>query len=231
MAGDRRSRILAALAAAGDARRSSRRLCEVTADEIGVTGAGVMLMSRDVPQGSLCTTNAVSELIEELQFTLGEGPCVDAYHEDRVVLEPDLADPRTPRWLAFTPRAVEAGARAVFGFPLRVGAVRLGALNLYQDEPGPLSDDQHADALVMADVVAAWVLDVQADAPPGALAEELESDAEFYGVVHNAAGMVSVQLGVSVTEAMIRLRAYAFAHERLLRDVAQDVVARRLRFP
>jgi len=188
-----------------------------------------MLMSRDVPQGSLCTTNAVSELIEELQYTLGEGPCVDAYHEDRVVLEPDLADPRTPRWLAFTPKAVEAGARAVFGFPLRVGAVRLGALDLYQDQPGPLSDDQHADALVMADLVAAWVLDVQADAPLGALAEELEAEAEFYGVVHNAAGMMSVQLGVSVTEAMIRLRAYAFAHERLLRDVAHGVVARRLR--
>ena len=76
--------------------------------------------------------------------------------------------------MAFTPQAVEAGVRAVFGFPLRVGAVRLGALNLYQDRPGPLSDDQHADALVMADVIARWVLDVQAGAPPGALAEELE---------------------------------------------------------
>ena len=201
----------------------------MTTDVIGVTGAGAMLMSRDVTQGSLCSTNAVSELIEELQYTLGEGPCVDAYHEDRVVLEPDLADPRTPRWFAFTPKAVEAGARAVFGFPLRVGAVRLGALNLYQDRPGPLSDDQHADALVMADVLAAWVLDMQAHAPPGALAEELQSDTDFYAVVHNATGVVSVQLGVSVTEAMIRLRAYAFAHERLLRDVAQDVVARRLR--
>ena len=118
----------------------------------------------------------------------------------------------------------------MFAFPLRVGAVRLGALDLYQDRPGRLSDDQHADALVMADIVASWVLDAQADAPPGALAGELESGAELYGVVHNAAGMVSVQLGVSVTEAMIRLRAHAFAHERLLRDVAQDVVERRLRF-
>ena len=84
----------------------------------------------------------------------------------------------------------------MFGFPVRVGAVRLGALNLYQDRPGPLSDDQHADALVMADVVAQWVLDVQADAPPGALAAELEAGGEFYFVVHNAAGVVSVQLGV-----------------------------------
>ena len=225
MAGERLARILAELAGA----RSSTRLCEVGTRVVGVTGAGVMLMAGDVPQGSLCTANEASSVIEELQFTLGEGPCVDAYHHDEVVLEPDLADPATPRWLAFTPRAVEAGARAVFGFPLRVGSVRLGALNLYQDRPGSLSDDQHADALVMADVMAHWVLETQAGAPPGALAEELEAGADFHFVVHNAAGMVSVQLGVSVTEALIRLRAYAFSQGRRLDDVAEDVVARKLR--
>ncbi|HZU72207.1 MAG TPA: GAF and ANTAR domain-containing protein [Acidimicrobiales bacterium] len=229
MPGERLERILAGLAA-NDRWSSAHALCEVATDILEVAGAGVMLMSGDVPRGSLCTTNAVSALIEELQYTLGEGPCIDAYQQDAVVIEPDLADPRTPRWVAFTPRAVEAGARAVFGFPLRAGAVRLGALNIYQDHPGPLSNDQHADALVMADVVAHWVLDVQAEAPPGALAEELEIGAEFYFIVHNAAGVVSVQLGVTVTEAMIALRAYAFAHDRPLRDVAQDVVERRLRF-
>jgi hypothetical protein len=84
--------------------------------------------------------------------------------------------------------------------------------------------------LVMADVVANWVLDTQASAPLGSVAGELERDADFHFVVHNAAGAVSVQLGVSVTEALIRLRAYAFGNDRLLRDVAEDVVARRLRF-
>ena len=104
------------------------------------------------------------------------------------------------------------------------------ALNLYRDRPGSLSDGQHADALVMADVAARWVLDVQAGAPPGGLARELEVGADFRFVVHNAAGMVAVQLGVSVSEALIRLRAYAFSHDRLLHDVAQDVVDRTLRF-
>jgi hypothetical protein len=117
----------------------------------------------------------------------------------------------------------------VFGFPLRVGTVRLGALNLYRDCPGPLSDDQHADALVVADVAARWVLEAQAGASSGAVAAELEIGADFHFVVHNAAGMVSVQLGVSVTEALIRLRAFAFSGDRLLADVAEDVVARRLR--
>jgi hypothetical protein len=227
---DRLARVLAELPADGDGEWSSMNLCEACTDILDVTGAGVMLMSGDVPRGSLCTTNAVSNLIEELQFTLGEGPCVDAHHQSRVVLEPDLAHPASSRWLAFTPPAVEAGVRAIFAFPLQVGMVRLGALDLYRDGTGSLSDDQHADSLVMADLIANWVLNVQANAPPGAVAEELDNGADFHFVVHNAAGAVSAQLGVSITEALIRLRAHAFSNNRLLRDVAEDVVARRLRF-
>src|SRR5438874_5471203 len=193
------------LSAEGEAGWSSPRLCQLSSDIIEMSGAGVMLMSGDIPRGSLCTTDPVSELIEDLQFSLGEGPCIDAYQDSEVVLEPDLAHPETPRWLAFTPQAVDAGVAAVFAFPLQVGTVRLGALDLYRDESGPLSDDQHADALVLADIIASWVLDVQAEARPGSVAAEIERDADFHYIVHNAAGVASVQLGVSITEAMIRL--------------------------
>ncbi len=122
MATDRLRRILAALTTGdGD---SSARLCQVSMDIVGVTGAGIMLMSGDVPYGSVCTTDAVSASIENLQYTLGEGPCVDAYLQDRVVLEPDLAGPVRGRWAAFTPGALGVGVRALFAFPLRVGTVR-----------------------------------------------------------------------------------------------------------
>ena len=222
--------MLAQLSSGGDTVPGGPRLCEVCADVSDMSGAGIMLMSGDEPRGSVCTTNEVSALIEELQYTLGEGPCVDAYDSDRPVLEPDLADPITPRWVAFTPPAVEAGARAVFGFPLQVGAVRLGALNLYRDRPGPLSEEQYADALVLADVAAQTVLSMQAQAPPGMLGAELEEGANFRLVVHQASGMVAVQLGVGVGEALVRLRAYAFGNDRLLTKVAEEVVGRRLRF-
>lgn len=224
---DRLAQILADLSRGAG---SSARLCLAARDAVGLTGAGIMLMSGDLPAGSLCTTDEVSHLIEDLQFTLGEGPCVDAHHQGQVVSEPDLANPRTPRWLAFTARAVPEGVRAVFGFPLQVGAARLGALNLYRDAPGPLTDAQHTDALVMAQVISGWILDVQGAAAPGVLAEALEHGADFHFLVHNAVGAVSVQLGVSVTEALIRLRAHAFAHDCTLLEVAQDVVTRRLRF-
>lgn len=230
MAGQRRLRILGGLVRDGATPLETRRLCEVGAGVTGMTGAGIMLMSDEVPRGSVCSSNAVSQLIEDLQFTLGEGPCIDAYHHDRPVLEPALAEPVQPRWHAFAGPALDAGARAVFGFPMRVGVVRLGALNLYRDRPGELTDDQHADALVMAEVAAETVLLVQAEAPPDQIATELEVGADFHYVVHQAAGMVAAQLDVSVGQALVRLRAHAFGSGLPLRQVAENVVARTMRF-
>jgi hypothetical protein len=226
--GERVLRILSLLTAA-DESTGTGKLCTVSADALTMSGAGIMLMSPDLQPSSICSSNGVSARIEELQYELGEGPCVDAYEQSRPVLEPDLADPAVPRWISFAPPAVAAGARAVFGFPMHVGEVPVGALNLYRDRPGPLSDHQHADALVMAEVAAHEVLAMQADAPSGGLASEIEDGATFRFVVHQASGMVSVQLGVSVTEALVRLRAHAFAHDESLTDVAREVVARRLR--
>ena len=230
VAADRLVRILALLASEDDTGRGHRQLCEVAAEVTGMSGAGIMLLDSAGPQGSLCTTDAVSELIEDLQYTLGEGPCVDAHRNGTITLEPDLAAPVQARWTAFSPPAVSAGARAVFGFPVRVGVARLGALNLYRDRPGPLEDDQHADALVMADVAARAILAMQGDASPGAVAVELEAEAEFHLVVHQAAGMVSHQLDVTIAVALIRLRAHAFATGRPINDIAEAVVNRQLRF-
>ena len=232
MTGDRRERILGQLEGAagiGSAAPASWNLCRVCRDVTGMTGAGIMLMSGDVPRGSLCSTNDVSALIEQLQYTLGEGPCVDAYHQAQPIAEPDLANAETPRWQAFTGPAVDAGVRAAFGFPLHVGSVRLGALNLYRDTPGPMTNEQHTDALVMAVVAAQSVLAIQAGAPPGQLAEELERGADFQFVVHQAGGMLAAQRDITVAQALIRLRAYAFGNDQPLATVAEAVVHRTLR--
>ncbi|MGA2806088.1 MAG: ANTAR domain-containing protein [Acidimicrobiales bacterium] len=198
-------------------------------DVTATSGVGIMLRSGNVTRGSLGMTDAVSSLIEELQFMLGEGPCIDAYNLEVPIAEPDLADP-TSRWLGFTPPVFKAGVRALFAFPLRVGAVRIGSLDLYRDHSGALSDDQHADALIIADVVSQAVLTMQAEAPLGELAAQLEAVMTPQNVVYQAVGMVSAQLRVSADESLIRLKAHAFANDRLLTELAQDVLARRLRF-
>jgi GAF domain-containing protein len=229
MSDDRLLRILARLADY-DGQPSTTRLCVACAAITEMTGAGIMLIAEGFPHGSICTSDAVSAVIEELQFTLGEGPCIDAHREQRPVTEPNLAAPAVRRWASFTPPALSSGVRAIFGFPVSTGGVRVGALNLYRDRPGPLTDDQHADAVLVATLAARHVLGMQADAEPGALGAELEVGTNFQFVVHQAAGMVAVQLGVRVIEATLRLRAYAFRTDRVVADVARDVVARRLRF-
>jgi ANTAR domain len=229
MPDDRLIRILTRLAA-DDGSGAARQLCAVCAEITETSGAGIMLLTGDRPQGSVCTTDGVSTRIEELQYTLGEGPCIDAHRHHSPVAEPDLAHPATSRWAAFSPAAVAAGARAVFGFPVGVGESRIGALNLYRDRAGPLSADQHADALVVAAVAARAILAMQAGASPGRLGAQLESGGNFRFVVHQACGMIAVQLGISVDDASVLLRAHAFGAGRTVVDVAQDVIERRLRF-
>ena len=198
----------------GPARRrggtDAPRLCAVCAEITDVDGAGIMLLADGRPQGSVCTSDDISTRIEELQYTLGEGPCIDAHRQHVPVAEPDLADPMTVRWTAFSPAAVAAGARAVFGFPLSVGGAHVGAMNLYRNRPGALSEEQHADALVMADVAARAILTMQSTAAPGTIAAELEAGGNFRFVVHQASGMVAAQSSVPVDEALRRIRAHAF---------------------
>ncbi len=226
---DRRRQLLVSIVPDDGRTAGLVELCTAGVELVEVSGAGIMLMTGDEPQAALYATNPVSELIEELQFTYGEGPCIDAHNHGVPVAEADLADPVVQRWAAFSRGAVAGGVRAVFGFPIQVGSVRLGALNLYRNVAGPLTATQHADALVVADSSARTIIATQIDAAPGALGAELEAGTALRLVVHQATGMVAVQLGVGVTEALVRLRAFAFAQSRLVADVAADVVARRVR--
>jgi hypothetical protein len=146
------------------------------------------------------------------------------------VLEPDLDEPDTLRWPAFSASAVEVGVRSVFGFPIRVGGARLGALNLHSTRPGLLKDEQYVDALILADVVARAILLTEAAALPAQVAAELQIESDYQSIVNQASGMAAVQLGVSVRGALVRMRVFAFAHGRGFADVASDIVTRKLRF-
>ena len=206
------------------------RLCGICAEVVGLDGAGATVTAAGGAPAPLRASNPVAERIEDLQYTLGEGPGPDAHRLGRPVGEPDLANPRRTRWTALAGPVVGAGAAALFSFPLRLGGVRLGALTLYRARRGGLSDGQHSDALGMADLVLRVVLASQSDAAPGAVAVELETLSSDRAEVHQAAGMVSVQLSVSVAEALVRLRTRAFQEGRPLAAVAGDIVARRVRF-
>ena len=225
---ERRARVGRAFASSRDDPHGS--LCSAAAGLVGVSGAGVVLMSGGRTLGNVCVSDAVAEAVEDVQFTLGEGPCVDACRAKAPVLVPDLAAENIVRWPGFRAAARAQGIRAAFGFPLLIEAVCIGALNLYNQRPGDLTREQIADAVVAAQVAGRIVLGWQSVAGPGSLAWQLEQVPVHRAVVHQAAGMVSVQAGVSVDDALVCIRAYAFAEDRRITTVAEDVVAGQLRF-
>lgn len=194
-----------------------------------MTGAGIILSAGGEIRTSLGKSDPVEGVIEEAQFTFGEGPCVDAARHSAPVHEPDLAGSGVLRWPIFAPRAVAAGVAAVFAMPLQVGATHLGAMNFYRDLPGPLSHQQITDVLGIADLVAHTLIALQADAPPGVLAPAL-AEVPFRAQVHQATGMVSAQLDVGMSEALVRLRSFAYTQDSTIDDVAVRVLDRTLRF-
>ncbi|MGS2618456.1 ANTAR domain-containing protein [Micromonospora sp. LZ34] len=206
------------------------RVCAATASVVGVDSAAVTVTLRATPREVLCATDRTAWDLEELILTLGEGPGMDAISGGPALVA-DLAAPEClARWPAFAPAAVLAGVRAVFALPLQVGGIRLGVLDLYRARAGGLDGTQLADALTLADTACAVLLHGASRDGPEQDDRWPEQAGLHHPEVHQATGMVTVQLGVSAAEALTRLRAFAYSHDRRLRDVAVDVVARRLRF-
>ncbi|WP_393080138.1 GAF and ANTAR domain-containing protein [Streptomyces sp. LN704] len=241
MRSDGRSARIQVLVAEQAARRGARvgvvDVCAAAVAALPVGGAGLSAMSRSAGSHPLCSTDDVSEQLEELQLTLGEGPCVDAFVQGSAVLTPDLfAAEVQDRWAVFADAALEAGARAVFAFPLRTGATSPGVLDLYSQVPQRLDTEELADALAFADAATLVLLGSRPDGEAD-LARGGPVDGRFAGLgayraeIDQATGMLTGQLGVSAEEAFVRLRAYAYARRRRLAAVAADVVAHRLTFP
>jgi hypothetical protein len=209
------------------------RICQLCVDVLDITGAGISVVTGAGNRGVVCATDDVSAQIEDLQFTLGEGPCIDAVQAGAPVLIRDLDDPgnvMVERWPAFMEGAAAAGVRAVFAFPLRIGAINVGAMDLYRSRPGALGIDQLPAALMAADAAAVALIEL-ASTRTDAFGDNAATRSSFKMEVHQATGMVGVQAGVTMEEAFLLLRARAFAAGRPLAEIAMDVVERRLRFP
>jgi hypothetical protein len=232
--------LVAEQAASRGGRVSAADACLAAVAAVHVSGAWLLAASGTEPGHLMRVTDGVSELLAELQLTTGEGPGPDAAASGGPVLASDLDEPDAGRrWPAFAPAARLAGAAAIFAFPLRVGAIRAGVMGLYRTGAGPLSGFQLGDALLFADTATLLMLDAadqtvrHAAAPagstgsgPGGQTAELTL---HRAEIDQATGMLTEQLGVGITEAFLRLRAYAYAHDRRLSDLARDIVARRLR--
>lgn len=227
MSADRSGRFTLAFARE-TARSATSRLCTACVEVLDVSGAGITIMGGD-HAGPICVSDSSVAALEDLQYTIGQGPCRDAFRTGRSVHAPRLGPDIWARWPAFVDLAHESDVAAVFAYPLAVAGASVGVLTLYQHIEGDLTENQHDDSVGLAEVLAETVLNLQADAPDGELAVGLDDTIRYRAEIYQASGMVAVQLSIPAAEALVRIRAYAFANSEAIADVAADIVGRRLR--
>lgn len=214
-------------------------LCDPCLRLLPVTGVAVSTLSGPIHSDTVCASDGVAFGVDELQFDLGEGPCWEAFASRRAVLVPDLWSDPQPRWPVFGTAVRETAARAIFAFPLYVGATGVGVLDLYRTAPGPLDAPSIHDARVLADTLAAEllrrVLSAQdVDVMDGASANRpspWRDHPQDRRQIHQATGMLMGQLDLPVGAAFARLRGHAFATGVTVANVAAAVVSRRLLVP
>jgi hypothetical protein len=191
-----------------------------------VSGVSVSTLGTVLGSETIAATDALAVRLDELQFDLGEGPCWDALRTRRPVLESDLIHRSASSWPVFSKAVQTEGVGAIFAFPLSIGSMGLGAVDLYSTAPLTLTPTQQQQASALATIVSRVLLQ-------DALKRTgFPDDADSFSrrVIHQATGMVLAQLGVTASDAYLIIQARAFAENRPMREVATDVVARRLRF-
>ncbi|MET9294745.1 ANTAR domain-containing protein [Streptomyces sp. NPDC003077] len=224
------ARLLRALHAGG----GGAELATHCADVLGLDGVAVSLATEGGSAELVFSVGEEASRFEDLQFTLGEGPGPDAMRSGLAVFEPEWGRPGiSARWPLLVPAAGDLPVRAVFCFPLSIGAIKVGVLTGVRLLPGGLSDTEWNEGRLLAETLTTLLLSRGAHVPyfpnGGSPASSKEPWVLHRAVVHQATGMVSVQLGISLAEALLRLRAYAYGADRPIGAVAEDVVARRLR--
>jgi hypothetical protein len=207
-----------------------RHAVTACAEAIGA-GAALSMSTSAGPHEPVFATDPRSDELEDLQATLGQGPSAEVIGSGAPVLEGELDGAEAlARWPEFTPTALARGVAAIFAVPVGAGATRMGVLGLYRDHPGALSSELFDAVLLYADAVLMLALDERGGLAPGTLDLIGAGFSERRAEVHQAVGMVSVQLGVSLTDALVALRARAYADGLTIAQVAADVIARRVSF-
>ncbi|MHA7154008.1 GAF and ANTAR domain-containing protein [Arthrobacter sp. TMN-50] len=209
----------------------SANLCTPYLEELPVTGAAISVFGGSL-QETVCCSDDLARKLDELQFELGEGPRWEASASRLPVLIPDVTDDWHTRWPVFGNAVRATKVRAVFVFPLTLGAIDIGVVELYRIRPGGLSSASQAAASVLTDRTSWILLRRMLSREPGLVDSFGGNDGTSLSrrEIHQATGMVLAQANINATDALLLLRGYAFSEGQPLKEVAQSVIDRRLDF-
>ena len=205
-------------------------LCSPFVAALPVAGVGISTLGDPFGSETVCASSPAAARLDEIQLDLGEGPCWEALRRHRPVLTPDLQRATADGWPAALHAMQATGIGGVFAFPMRVGTIDVGAVDLYTEDRAALSPAAVDDASALAEIVARRVLHRALVAADADGSTEPEPGRYSRREVYQATGMVAAQLAVSVDDALLVLRSHAYASGRTVLDVAAAVVGRRLDF-
>jgi hypothetical protein len=206
------------------------RLCRACVELLAVDGAAVSIAHAGTTRGTFGSSGELSRRLDEYQFTFGEGPCLDAVSSGQPVLVGDVGDRAEQRWPAFSRAALDSGVRAVFALPVALARAPIGALDLFRNEAGPLTDATLEGGMWAAELAALPFLDLMTEVGSSESGDDSwEQLASLERVeVYQATGMIIGHLDVDAAEALVRLRAYAFSHGLTASQAAWAIVERRV---
>jgi hypothetical protein len=209
-------------------------LCEACVTLFDVDAAAISLIFDGATAGTFGASGGRARLYDEMQFTVGEGPCLDSVTQRGPVVVVDLAAPGETRWPVYGPAMLDLQIRGVYAMPVVVAGEYIGALDLFRTQPGRLEFEQFAGAVAAAELAGVPLLDLlEADLHAATGDPNSNAWAELHTLsraeVSQATGMLVAQLEVDPAEALVRLRAHAYATGRSATDVARDILDRRLR--
>lgn len=193
---------------------------------LGVSGAGVMLEEEQGVLRFRSASDPVLKELERLQIELDEGPCLLAFRTGEPVIAADLSQDR--RFPAFGPKAIDAGMASVYSFPMRFDDEIVGAVNLYDRDPRPLTQEQIEVGETLADVATSYLLHAAEVDQLRGTTRQLQHALQSRVVVEQAKGFVAALAGVDVDEAKEWLRSYARRNQTRLNEIARRVMAREI---
>jgi GAF domain-containing protein len=202
-------------------------LVDACRDLLNTTAAGILLADGDGELELVVSTSEASRLVEVMQLSAHDGPCIECYQTGTAVSVPSISD-SVDEWPAFARSALEQGFASAAAIPLRLRESTIGTLNLLHSEEGPAAEADIVAARAFADVATIGILHERSLRESEVLSEQLQIALSSRVVIEQAKGVVSFTNGVPVDEAFELIRAYARRHQLPLRDVAARLVRREL---
>jgi hypothetical protein len=230
-----RAEFAAAIDGAAAGLATADRICAACVDLLQVEGAALSLMHDGSTFGTFGSSSELSRRLDEFQFTFGEGPCLDAVRQGQPIVVADLQDPAEQRWPTYAGAVLDEGVRAVYALPVSISSAYVGVLDLFRAEPSPLNAADLTGGLFAASLAMAPLRDLISTVmlEPGPIGADVDAWAESATLerveVYQATGMVMDQLGVTAAEALVRLRAHAFARAMTASELAWQIVRRQYR--